>query len=62
MNPAASYEVLALSVEKLGDDNRLCEIFPMDMAGAEKFIESADYYYLAEEVRSLVDGWKFMLD
>lgn len=48
-------EVLALSVEKLGDDGRLYTTFSTDEAGAAAFIEAAEYHGLDDEARAIVE-------
>jgi hypothetical protein len=48
-------ERLAVSVDKLGDDGRLFEIFKTDAEGAAAFIEAAEHYGIGDKARSLVD-------
>ena len=48
-------EVLALSIEKLGDDGRLYTTFSTDEVGAAAFIEAAEYYGLDDEARAIVE-------
>jgi hypothetical protein len=48
-------EVLALSIEKLGDDGRLYITFSTDEAGAAAFIEAAEFYGLGDEARAVVE-------
>lgn len=42
-------EILALSIEKLGDDSRMYETFAGDREGGEAFIKSAEEYGLDDE-------------
>ena len=49
-------EVLALSIEKLGDDGRLYSTFSTDNAGTAAFIiEAAEYHGLDDEARTIVE-------
>ena len=49
-------EILALAVEKLGDDGRMFQIFDADSADATaRFIVEAAYHCLEEEARELVE-------
>lgn len=48
-------EVLALSIQKLGDDERLYTTFGTDEAGAAAFIEAAKYYSLDDKARAIVE-------
>jgi hypothetical protein len=46
-------EVLALSIEKLGDDGRLYATFSTDEAGTADFIEAAEHHGLGDEARAV---------
>lgn len=48
-------EVLALSIEKLGDDGRLYATYSTDESGAAAFIEAAEYHGLDDEARAIVE-------
>lgn len=48
-------EILALSIEKLGDDGRLYRAFKPDEVGAAAFIESAEYHGLGDKARAIVE-------
>ena len=48
-------EVLALSIEKLGDDGRLYTTFGTDEAGAAAFVEAAEYHSLDDKARAIVE-------
>lgn len=48
-------ELLALSIDKLGDDGRLYTTFSTDEAGAAAFIEAAGYYGLDDQARAIVE-------
>jgi hypothetical protein len=48
-------ERLAASVNKLGDDGRIFEIFKTDAKGTAAFIDTADRYGVGDKARSLVD-------
>ena len=48
-------EVLKYSVEKLGDDGRMYDIFATDQDGAEAFIKAAERYGLDDEARAIVE-------
>ena len=48
-------EVLALSIDKLGDDGRLYTTFSTDEAGAAAFIEAAEYYGLDDQARAILE-------
>lgn len=54
-----SYEELfAICVKKLGDNDRLFEVFSTDVSGSTKFIEEAEKYRIGDEAREIVN--KFM--
>lgn len=60
MKPARdlSYdEILAWSVEKLGDDGRVYITFNTDEAGAAEFIEAAEYHSLGDKARAVVENF-----
>jgi hypothetical protein len=48
-------EVLFWSIEKLGDDGRMYEVFPTDERGAEDFVDEARHYGLEKEARDIVE-------
>lgn len=48
-------EILALSIEKLGDDGRLYITFSTDEAGAAAFIETAEYYGVVSKACAVVE-------
>jgi hypothetical protein len=50
-------EVFNLSIEKLGDDGRLYDIYATNKIGAKEFIANADNYGLAEEAKELVKSF-----
>lgn len=58
MTPArdlAYGEVLALSIEKLGDDGRMYATFTTDALGAAAFIEAAEDNGMSEEAHAIVE-------
>lgn len=58
MTPArdlAYDEVLALSIEKLGDDGRMYTTFTTDAVGAAAFIKAADGNGMGDEARAIVE-------
>ena len=48
-------EVLALSIEKLGDDGHLYTTFSTDEAGAAAFVGAAEYHGLDAEALAIVE-------
>lgn len=48
-------EVLALSIEKLGDDGRMYTTFTTDAVGAATFIEAAEDNGMGDEARAIVE-------
>ncbi|NNM51240.1 MAG: hypothetical protein HKM02_03325 [Pseudomonadales bacterium] len=58
MTPARNLtydEVLALSIENLGDDGRMYTTFATDAAGASAFIETAEDNGMGDEARAIVE-------
>lgn len=50
-------EVVELSIQKLGDDGRLYEVYEDTDEGREAFVEAASEYGLYDKSLSLVDGY-----
>lgn len=50
-----SEEAFDLALEKLSDDGRMFEIFPDDEAGAENFIERAEFFGLEDQAREITE-------
>ena len=48
-------EILNYSVEKLGDDGRLYEIFKIDENGQAEFLESANYWGIQDKAQIIIE-------